>query len=71
MFNSHKYDELEDLKDILGVFDKYFDVKVYINSKDLLLPTNYIKRNSFKNKKRIKVCNKFILLAANENGTIE
>lgn len=55
MFNSHKYDELEDLKDILGFFDKYFDVKVYINSKDLSLPTIISRETASRIKKELRI----------------
>ncbi|AEB29798.1 hypothetical protein CAR_c11060 [Carnobacterium sp. 17-4] len=69
IFISHKHDELENLKDILGFLEKNFDVKVYIDSKDPSLPTITSGETASRIKKRINDCDKFILLAT--NGAIE
>ena len=38
VFLSHKHDELDDLKDVVGFLEKEYSVKVYIDSRDPLLP---------------------------------
>lgn len=69
VFISHKHDDLEDLKGVLGFFQKKYGVKVYIDSKDPTMPkvTSYETALNIKN--RIKQCDKFVFLAT--NGAIE
>ena len=38
VFISHKHDELQDLKGVLGFLQKQYDVKVYIDSQDPSMP---------------------------------
>lgn len=65
VFISHKHDELDEVKDIIGFFEKYYNVKCYIDSEDKTMPIYTSQKTAEKIKLRIKQCNKFILLATN------
>lgn len=65
VFISHKHDDLESLKGLLGFLEKTFDVKVYIDSKDPSMPRITSVKTAENIKGRIKQCDKFILLATN------
>ena len=69
VFISHKHDDLEDLKGLLGMLQQKYGVKVYIDSQDPTMPKVTSKETAINIKKRIKQCDKFILLAT--NGAIE
>lgn len=69
VFISHKHDELEDLKGILGFLQQTYGVKVYIDSQDPAMPKITSAETALNIKNRIDQCNKFILLAT--NGAIE
>lgn len=69
VFISHKHDDLEDLKDVLGFFQQTYGVKVYIDSQDSSMPKVTSAKTALNIKERIKQCDKFILLAT--NGAIE
>lgn len=69
VFISHKHDDLEDLKGILGFLQQTYQVKVYIDSQDPSMPPITSAETALNIKERIKQCNKFILLAT--NGAIE
>lgn len=69
VFISHKHDDLEDLKGLLGFLEDTYNVKVYIDSKDPSMPTVTSAETALNIKERIKQCDKFILLAT--NGAIE
>ena len=69
VFISHKHDDIEDLKGILGFLQQTYGVKVYIDSKDPTMPKVTSAETALNIKKRIDQCNKFILLAT--NGAIE
>lgn len=69
VFISHKHDDLEDLKGILGFLQQRYGVKVYIDSQDPSMPPTTSAETALNIKERIKQCNKFILLAT--NGAIE
>jgi len=69
VFLSHKHDDLDDLKDIIGFLQKKYSVKVYIDSSDASMPSITSGKTGENLKKRIKECDKFILLAT--NGAIE
>ncbi len=69
VFISHKHDDLEDLKGILGFLQQTYGVKVYIDSQDPTMPKITSAETAHNIKKRIDQCNKFILLAT--NGAIE
>ena len=65
VFISHKHDELQDLKGVLGFLQKQYDVKVYIDSQDPSMPKITTAATAANLKARIKKCDKFILLATN------
>jgi len=69
VFLSHKHDELDDLKDIIGFLEKEYSVKVYIDSRDPSLPPRTSGETAKNIKNRIKKCDKYILLAT--NGAVE
>ncbi len=63
VFISHKHDELEDLKGIIGFLEKNNNVKAYIDSRDPSMPEVTSGYTAARIKSRITKCNKFILLA--------
>lgn len=69
VFISHKHDDLNDLKGILGFLEKTYGVKVYIDSQDPTMPKVTSAETARNIKERIKKCDKFILLAT--NGAID
>ncbi|MCD8179855.1 MAG: toll/interleukin-1 receptor domain-containing protein [Firmicutes bacterium] len=69
VFISHKHDDLEDLKGILGFLELKYGVKVYIDSRDPSMPKITSAQTALNIRERIKDCDKFILLAT--NGAIE
>ena len=69
VFLSHKHDELNDLKGVIGLLEQQFRVKVYIDSRDPSMPATTSGETAKRIKDRIVKCNKFILLAT--NGAIE
>jgi hypothetical protein len=66
VFISHKHDDLEDLKGVLGFLQKTYGVKVYIDSKDPTMPKVTSAETALNIRERIKQCDKFILLATND-----
>lgn len=66
VFISHKHDELDDLKGVLGFLQMKYHVKVYIDSKDPNMPQITSAETAENLKIRIHRCDKFILLATNE-----
>jgi len=69
VFISHKHDELNDLKGVLGFLEQNYGVKVYIDSQDPSMPKVTSSETAMQIKNRIEKCNKFILLAT--NGAID
>ena len=69
VFISHKHDDLDDLKGVLGFLDQQYEVKVYIDSRDPSMPAITSGETALRIKQRIDKCKKFILLAT--NGAIE
>lgn len=65
VFISHKHDDLEDLKGVLGFLQAKYKVKVYIDSQDSSMPSITSAKTATTLKDRIKKCDKFILLATN------
>lgn len=63
VFLSHKHDDLEELKDIIGFLQGKYNVKVYIDSRDPSMPMRTTDKTAENIKKRIEQCDKFILLA--------
>ena len=69
VFISHKHNDLNDLKGILGLLEQQFGVKVYIDSRDPSMPPIISGETALRIKQRIDKCKKFIFLAT--NGAIE
>ena len=69
VFISHKHDDLEALKGIIGFLEKEYQVKAYIDSRDPNMPKVTSGATATNIKDRITKCRKFILLAT--NGAIE
>ena len=69
VFISHKHDDLDNLRGVIGMLEAEFNVQVYIDSRDPSMPkiTSAVTGENIKD--RIRWCNKFILLAT--NGAIE
>lgn len=69
VFISHKHEDLDDLKGIIGFLEKNFNVIAYIDSSDLSMPKITSGETAKKIKDRIKKCKMFILLAT--DGAVE
>lgn len=69
VFISHRHDDLDDLKDIIGFLESKYNVKVYIDSRDPTMPPIPSGKTASNIKNRIRKCDKFMLLAT--NGAIE
>lgn len=69
VFISHKHDDLEDLKGIIGFLQDTYKIKAYIDSQDPTMPKQTSGKTASNIKKRISTCDKFILLAT--DGAIE
>lgn len=69
IFISHKHDDLEDLKGVIGFLEKKYNAKCYIDSKDPTMPKVTSTETASNIKSRINECDKFILLAT--NGAIQ
>jgi len=69
VFISHKHDDLEDLKGIIGFLEKNYKIKAYIDSQDPSMPKKTSSQTAEIIKGRIKQCDRFILLAT--NGAVE
>ncbi len=63
IFISHKHGELDDLADVIAFLEKEYDVRVYIDSRDPLMPEVPNQETANRIKEKIESCNKFILLA--------
>ncbi len=66
IFLSHKHDDLEDLRGVIGWLEKKYDVEVYIDSMDKSMPKNTSGITVSRIKKKIRDCDKFILLATDK-----
>lgn len=69
VFISHKHDDLEEISGLIGLLEKKYDIKAYIDSRDSSMPNTTSGITASKIKQRIIGCKKFILLAT--NGAIE
>lgn len=69
VFISHKHDDLDELKGIIGFLEDKYNVKAYIDSQDPSLPKTTTGDTAKRIKERIDKCKKFILLAT--DGAIE
>ncbi len=69
IFISHKHDDLEDLKGIIGFLEKEYNVKAFIDSNDPSMPLKTSGETAKQIKDKIVLYDKFILLAT--NGAVE
>ena len=69
VFISHKHDDLDEIKGLIGFLEKRYDVKAYIDSWDKSMPKKTSGVTASRIKQKIKNCDKFILLAT--NGAVE
>lgn len=65
VFLSHKHDDLDDLKGVIGLLEEY-GAKVYIDSMDNKMPDQTCGDTAKRIKEIIKYCKKFILLATDD-----
>lgn len=66
VFISHKHSDLEQLKDFIGFLEQEFNVDCYIDGMDSAMPAITSGETADRIKKKIKDCNKFILLATSD-----
>ena len=66
VFLSHKHDDLADLKDLIGFFEKQYNVDTYIDSMDKSMPSKPCCETAARIKGVITSCDKFILLATDK-----
>ena len=66
IFMSHKHDDLEDLKGVIGFLEQEYNTSIYTDGNDSTMPkvTSVVTAEKIKN--QIKCCDKFILLATNK-----
>lgn len=69
VFLSHKHDDLDDMKGVIGMLEREFNVNVYIDSMDGAMPKKTCGETASRIKGKINDCDKFILLAT--EGAIE
>ena len=63
VFISHRHDDLEDLRGIIGFLESQYNVKCYIDSRDPSMPKTTSGETAQRIKGRIDGCKKFILMA--------
>ena len=69
VFMSHKHDDLENIKGLIGFLEKTYDVKAYIDSWDPTMPSQTCGDTAKQLKNRIQSCDKFIFMAT--DGAID
>lgn len=63
VFISHKHEDLEDLKGLIGFLETTYNVQAYIDGWDTLMPDTTSGETARRIKSKIRKCDKFILLA--------
>lgn len=69
VFMSHKHDDLDNIKGLIGFLEKTYDVKAYIDSWDPTMPSQTCGDTAKQLKNRIESCDKFIFMAT--DGAID
>ena len=69
VFMSHKHDDLENIKGLIGFLEKTYDVNAYIDSWDPTMPSQTCGDTAKQLKNRIESCDKFIFMAT--DGAID
>ena len=62
VFISHKHDDLDEIKGLIGLLERKYNIKAYIDSLDKSMPKKTSGETASEIKQRINRCNKFILL---------
>ena len=66
VFLSHKHSDLNDLKDLIGFFRTKYNVDIYIDCMDPVMPEKTSGETARRIKEIIKKCDRFVLLATND-----
>lgn len=66
IFLSHKHNDLQELKDLIGFFSHVYDVDIYIDSMDNNMPRETSGETAKRIKEIIEKSDRFILLATND-----
>lgn len=69
VFMSHKHDDLDNIKGLIGFLEKKYNVKAYIDSWDPTMPSKTCGDTAKQLKNRIETCDKFIFMAT--DGAID
>ena len=69
IFMSHKHDDLDNIKGLIGFLEKNYNVKAYIDSWDPTMPSKTCGDTAKQLKERIEKCDKFIFMAT--DGAID
>lgn len=69
VFMSHKHDDLENIKGLIGFLESKYAVKAYIDSWDPTMPSTTCGATAKQLKNRIETCDKFIFMAT--DGAID
>lgn len=69
VFMSHKHDDLDNIKGLIGFLEKTYDVKAYIDIWDPTMPSQTCGDTAKQLKNRIESCDKFIFMAT--DGAID
>lgn len=69
VFMSHKHDDLENIKGLIGFLESNYNVKAYIDSWDPTMPSTTCGDTAKQLKDRIETCDKFIFMAT--DGAID
>lgn len=69
VFMSHKHDDLDNIKGLIGFLEKKYNVKAYIDSWDPTMPSRTCGDTAKRLKNRIETCDKFIFMAT--DGAID
>ena len=65
IFISHKHNDIEEIKGVIGFLEKTYNVRCYIDELDEDMPENTNKETATRIKNKICACDKFVLLATN------
>lgn len=65
VFISHKHDDLDETKGLIGLLERKYNIKAYIDSLDKSMPKKTSGETASKIKQRINRCNKLIYLISN------
>lgn len=61
LFILHKHDDLDEIRGLIGLLEKEYNVKTYIDSLDASMPQKTSGETANKIKQRIKKCKKYFI----------